>query len=1470
MIKIKGLMATGQNKWPIAALALALSGCGGGSESTEPGVGAKPDVSAETSTSTGVGSDSDSDQSTVTAESNQAPVVSIAEMLEQQERIAFSLTASASDEDGHVASYAWSHSSSLALTQTGTDTATPTYTVPDIQEDTNITFTVTVTDDKGATQQSSQSVLIKRNTASVTLNGRVTDEPIANANVVLAAGSTEVEVKANEAGHYSATLLVDESEAHYPVRISATGEGAQSQVEFVSVLNSMAQLVQQAGEDGLLDKAENFGVNVTNVSTAEYALMTRAGAPLTSEQELNQALLNVDADEKMLLASLIKIVVDHSDYSLPEGVTSTLDLVNDEHTAQQFESQINAADPALLEQTKAAIKQDSDLIDDTTSPLGGEFILQAVKYFNAGAYHLTLSDAGKGTLSAINTVEIESWQQDNNKVQITLAEPLHISTWDGNTDRSVYIDSLAMTILAENAVFKTVDIVEQGTTVFGGDSPSTAPYEKAYTSNLLDKGMTLALPDNEEMLGLWHIEVRESDGKTARGFPDQYQLEQNGEISTPLQDPKREVLAWRVNGNTLEVDYQAGEQTVTEVFWITKKLGAAYQYVSLARGEAGMADTRYGILVKQQPEAAFTDRNVVGRWQGFIGTSQTFQMDLFSSGELYVDTYDWQYAWRVDKGELIRERFSYDGTITPECKPGMPECVLDAKVTHQLVAQSDDHYIVSRQFERFDSKGNTTSFYHSLLVYHYTPEITQTEFLPSNLDEAHHMWAQNETSGWYEVIFGPIYWDSISRKDQLVIDGVVYQYALEDGKLAVMLDEQLHYVELLDYDASGMQICFYAASQGCQESDKQQWYYDFDGYTITTQAIGQGKVYPRYQKVPEGDTASVYIEPEAGYMLQSITGCDGELYDLYYHIPARNTDCEITATFVEKPDLAALAGITDLRLAECVNQTLAQSPQAITSLACTSDDAIQSFNGLNNLTGLQDLTLGTVAVAEFDLSGLSQLTSLSIERSQRGITRLNVAHPELLLTLKLRYAGLSDDMLASLDVARFTALQQLDLSGNALSRFNGDSWPNLVSLVLSDNRLDTLSLDNNPQLHELDVSWNSLTVLDIANNLQLRHLYASGNALKQLDITNHASLYSVELPGNQLTQVSTGEHPWLTQFIAWQNKLAALQLDGMPQLNRLDLGSNDLAQLDTSHNPELEHLDIYATQLDQLDLSANPLLKSLSAEDIPLLSELDLRQNSQLTSLFISRNPRLQSVMLADGVQLIFLNISYSPLLMSQLGQFDGERLSYLDISGVDSRWVDLARYPQLTTLFWQRASLAQIDLSSLTMLRTLELGHNPLTHIDLSHNTLLESLSFSYTFITELDLQHNPQLEYVYVYGNALHSVTGVEAIENKDVYLTLYGNPLSDDTASYLLRLQNEGYDNLTYSQSSWAEITVTGSGSVDGSVVELENNQSLELILQPDPGHQVGSATGCPGELQGTIYRLGPLQGYCMLQVEFVPLP
>ncbi len=93
----------------------------------------------------------------------------------------------------------------------------------------------------------------------------MTNKPIANAIVDILAAQTSEQVTANAEGGYSVTLVVDESEVDALVKISAKGVGEQQNVSFVSQLNSVAKLVDQAGDDGVLSKEENFAVNVTNL-----------------------------------------------------------------------------------------------------------------------------------------------------------------------------------------------------------------------------------------------------------------------------------------------------------------------------------------------------------------------------------------------------------------------------------------------------------------------------------------------------------------------------------------------------------------------------------------------------------------------------------------------------------------------------------------------------------------------------------------------------------------------------------------------------------------------------------------------------------------------------------------------------------------------------------------------------------------------------------------------------------------------------------------------------------------------------------------------------------------------------------------------------------------------------------------------------------------------------------------------------
>jgi K319L-like, PKD domain len=56
-----------------------------------------------------------------------------------------------SDPDGTIASYAWTQTGGPAVTLTGADTATPSFTAPTVAVSTDLTFSLTVTDNDGAT-----------------------------------------------------------------------------------------------------------------------------------------------------------------------------------------------------------------------------------------------------------------------------------------------------------------------------------------------------------------------------------------------------------------------------------------------------------------------------------------------------------------------------------------------------------------------------------------------------------------------------------------------------------------------------------------------------------------------------------------------------------------------------------------------------------------------------------------------------------------------------------------------------------------------------------------------------------------------------------------------------------------------------------------------------------------------------------------------------------------------------------------------------------------------------------------------------------------------------------------------------------------------------------------------------------------------------------------------------------------------
>ena len=359
---------------------------------------------------------------------NKAPVVSIAGENSVNEGQTLSLTANASDPDGNISSIKWS-TSSTDITLTGDDGATVSFIAPDVDNDISLTLNVLVTDNDGATATQSITIIITRKVSSITINGLVTDDIISNAYVEVMVAEQVFSTTADPQGQYSIKVTLDGDEQNNRlVQIRATGDTEiNPEVLFVSQMGSLGRLIEQAGADNQLVKDESLGVNVTNVSTSEFVLLTRNAALPTTDDALDTAKLAIDQNEKLTLSALIKILVDGEGvnaFSLPEGVSSTLDLIDDSVTADAFIAMVNQHDDSLIASTIQTISNDDDLV----APLAiiGSWMMEGshdlvVNFSKSGFYtHMEISDDGCGQDGF--EVGTYTWNQDTGALSLTTIE----------------------------------------------------------------------------------------------------------------------------------------------------------------------------------------------------------------------------------------------------------------------------------------------------------------------------------------------------------------------------------------------------------------------------------------------------------------------------------------------------------------------------------------------------------------------------------------------------------------------------------------------------------------------------------------------------------------------------------------------------------------------------------------------------------------------------------------------------------------------------------------------------------------------------------------------------------------------------------------------------------------------------------------------------------------------------------------
>lgn len=174
---------------------------------------------------------------------NLLPTVDAGNDISADEQSLVTLSATGSDSDGSIASYAWTQTSGPSVTLDATNTASVTFTSADITQNIELVFEVVVTDNDGATASDTVTVNINRvnqlpvavagddqtvtTGTLVTVNGSSSSDPDADAltyawTIELPDGSSSTLANADMqeatftpdvAGEYTVSLVVNDGEA---------------------------------------------------------------------------------------------------------------------------------------------------------------------------------------------------------------------------------------------------------------------------------------------------------------------------------------------------------------------------------------------------------------------------------------------------------------------------------------------------------------------------------------------------------------------------------------------------------------------------------------------------------------------------------------------------------------------------------------------------------------------------------------------------------------------------------------------------------------------------------------------------------------------------------------------------------------------------------------------------------------------------------------------------------------------------------------------------------------------------------------------------------------------------------------------------------------------------------------------------------------------------------------------------------
>lgn len=232
---------------------------------------------------------------------------------------------------------------------------------------------------------------------TLNINGKVTDSPIANAEVTATLGNDVFTTTADNEGNYTLGLTINSMIPELVVITARGSEGnSQQNVELIAIIDNTTSLLSEVDENRDLANDDN-SANVTHVTTASYLLTAdrNDNEAVTSMADFKKLVSELDSNELMSTAGFIKLLVDNDDFDIPNGETTLSFLAANNNEALNTSDAINS------------YLTENDLLDEDGQP--------------TTAYANALSAAIEETVADPDVVEQFTAEMFTNKTMIKLA-----------------------------------------------------------------------------------------------------------------------------------------------------------------------------------------------------------------------------------------------------------------------------------------------------------------------------------------------------------------------------------------------------------------------------------------------------------------------------------------------------------------------------------------------------------------------------------------------------------------------------------------------------------------------------------------------------------------------------------------------------------------------------------------------------------------------------------------------------------------------------------------------------------------------------------------------------------------------------------------------------------------------------------------------------------------------------------------